>query len=176
MSEQSGRYQRSASGLVGALVVLLMVIGGYMLLRALNHTDPASPTPSVGYHQAARYARQQAAFTVLAPPRLPHGWRATTVGFTPKPDQHWHLGVLTDQNRYVGLEQGDQSVHSMVRAYVAPHPRPGRPATVGGDTWATWTDQRGDLALVRRAGNTTTLVIGHDVPRARLAAYVASLR
>ena len=43
MSGQAGRYQRSFSGMVGAMVVLLVVIGGYVAFRAVNRNDVADP-------------------------------------------------------------------------------------------------------------------------------------
>ena len=42
--------------------------------------------------------------------------------------------------------------------------------------WTTYTDSGGDLALVRRAEGTTTLVVGHEVPQGDLVAFAASLR
>ena len=46
---------------------------------------------------------------------------------------------------------------------------------VDGQTWRTYTDAGGDLALVRRDGDSTTLVVGHDVPKATLVSYTAGL-
>ena len=46
---------------------------------------------------------------------------------------------------------------------------------VDGRTWRSYTDARGDLALVRRDGDATTLVVGHDVPKATLVSYTAGL-
>jgi hypothetical protein len=113
---------------------------------------------------------------VLAPPDLPPGWRATTARFDRIGTPHWHLGVLTDEDRYVGLEQSSQSVRTMVREYVDEAARRSAPVDVAGARWSTYTDDGGDLALVRRAAGTTTVVVGHEVPRAQLAAYTASLR
>jgi hypothetical protein len=64
----------------------------------------------------------------------------------------------------------------MVHEYVDRAASRGGSTDVAGRRWSTYTDSGGDLALVRRQGGTTTLVIGHDVPRSQLVAYVASLR
>lgn len=176
MSEQPGKYQRSVSGLVGALVVLLAVIGVVAALQALNRPDRPDPVQPVDYRTPARYAAKQARFDLLSPPSLPAGWSATTVRFTKGADQHWHLGCLDQDGHYVGLEQGAQSVRGMVSTYVDKAARRGRPVTVAGHRWATWTDAGGDLALVRRTGRATTLVVGHLVPRPELVAFVQSLR
>jgi hypothetical protein len=174
--QRSAGYQRSTGGLIGAMVVLVAVVLGYAGLRSLTSNDPSVATRPVAYQKVVPEARRSADFALLAPTSLPRGWRATTVGFRDPPRGHWHLGVLTDHDRYVGLEQGDVSVQSMVSQYVASTTARGRPVDVGGHRWATYTDSGGDLALVRRAGRTTTLVVGHDVPRASLLSYVASLR
>jgi Protein of unknown function (DUF4245) len=176
VSQQSARYQRSSGGMVGALLVLLVLILAYLGLQALTGNRHPDPVHAVAYSQDVPAARKAADFPLLAPPELPRGWRATTVSFAPPPDSHWHLGVLTAADRYVGLEQGHDSVRSMVRAYVDEAAERGRPVDVEGSTWASYTDSGGDLALVRRSRGTTTLVVGHDVTRSDLAAYTARLR
>jgi hypothetical protein len=130
---------------------------------------------TVDYRGDVPAARKVARFALVAPPSLPHGWRATTVSFTDQPP-HWHLGVLTDRDRYVGLEQGDASVRAMVVEYVDRAPTRGAQVDVAGRPWTSYTDGGGDLALARREGGTTTVVVGHDVARAELVAYAASLR
>jgi Protein of unknown function (DUF4245) len=176
VSQQSARYQRSPRGLIGALVVLVVLVIGWVGLRSLIFPTETTPVATVDYAQVVPSARKSADFDLLAPPRLPAHWRATTVGFSDSPGRHWHLGVLTDKDRYVGLEQGNESVRSMVEAYVDDAAARGGPVSVAGRPWATYTDRGGDLALVRRVGRTTTLVVGHEVPRSTLVAYAGSLR
>jgi low affinity Fe/Cu permease len=177
VSQQAGRYPRTFGGMVGAMVVLVALVLVWVGFRALTSSQPATPVQRIDYAQEVPLARKAANFRLLAPPRLPAGWHATTVTFTDTVPQHWHLGVLTARDRYVGLEQAQQPRGSMVAAYVAKDASRGAPVQVGGHTWSTYTDSQGDLALVRRgARGTTTLVVGHDVPRSDLLDYVASLR
>ncbi len=174
MSEPAGRYQRSAAGMIGAMLVLLAVIAAFVAFRALNRNNPDSPVQPVDYQQTLDYARGQVDFPLLAPESLPKGWRATSVDFVPEPPR-WHLGVLTGQNRYVGLEQSRTSVHDMVDKYVDPDAAPGRPVQVRGESWRSWTDPGGDTALTLEQNGVTTLVVsttGQDV----LVGYVESLR
>lgn len=175
MTERAGRYQRSAAGMAGALLVLVGLVVGLVYLQEANTGGPTNPVRPVDYRRTAAYARQQAGFDVVAPDRLPRGWRATSVTFVPQGRQRWHLGVLTAADKYVGLEQADSSVRSMVRTYVDPAASRGRSVTVDGRTWASWSDSGGDLAFVRRQGHTTTLVVG-TASRAALLGYVRSLR
>lgn len=176
MSQQAGRYPRTFGGFLGAMVVLVALILAWVGFRAITSRQPASPVQTVDYAQVVPAARHAAHFHLLAPPRLPDGWRATTVNFTDTTPQHWHLGVLTDSQRYVGLEQGPQPVGSLVAQYVERGARRGSPVRVRGDAWSTYSDEQGDLALVRRERRATTLVVGHQVPRPALLRYVAALR
>ena len=176
MSEQPGRYKRSFSGLAAALVVLVAIIVALVVLQKLNNaTGVPNPTPRVPYASTLKFARQQAHLHLLAPQPLPQGWRATSVRYVDGPDEHWHLGVLTANDQYVGLEQGHVPVRSMVHTYVDPHAHPLKPVTIDGASWTAWSDSGGDLGFCRRQGNTTTLVVG-TAGRAALTGYVASLR
>lgn len=175
MSEQPGRYRRSAAGMIGALLVLLAVVAGFVLFRGATRNDPPSAVQPVDYRQTLKYARAQADFKLVAPPHLPRGWTATSVSFTDGADQHWHLGQLTVRDRYVGLEQGDLPVRSMVQAYVDPDPSRGKDVMIDGQPWTSWSDAGGDRALVRDMGRVTTLVVG-TVERQVLVDYVKRLR
>lgn len=174
VSGQAGRYQRSTAGMIGAMVVLLALVIGFVVLRDLNRSTPESPVRAIDYQRAVDFASGQADFDVLAPESLPRGWKATTAGFTPDPPR-WHLGVLTDEGRYVGLEQAMTSVGSMLETYVDPAPTRGQPVTIDGETWQVWTDQGGDTALVRTRGEVSVLVVG-TADRDVLVGYVRSLR
>jgi hypothetical protein len=176
VSEQSARYPRSFGGLVGAILLLVVLVVGWVAVRSLLAPDESTPEPSVDYAQVVPQARRAAAFDLVAPTHLPAGWRATSVRFTDGTPQHWHLGVLTAAGRYVGLEQGGQAVAPTVEEYVDPAATHGSRVEVAGRPWSTYTDGGGDLALVRRDHGTTTLVVGHDVPRTTLVSYAAGLR
>lgn len=174
-AEHGGRYQRSTSGLLGALVVLLAAVLAVVGFRALIGDEPSSPVRAVDYEQDAVFASEAAKFDLVAPRSLPEGWRATTVRFNPAL-QSWHIGLLTGEDKYVGLEQASESVDSMVETYVDQNASKGDPVEVAGQSWSTYTDSGGDLALVRKDTDTTTLVVGSDVAQAELVAFVESLR
>jgi hypothetical protein len=162
--------------MVGAMAVLVLLIVGWIGFKALTTQDPDNPVRTVDYAQVVPAAKRTAPFDLVAPASLPHGWRATSVNFSDGPTAAWHLGVLTDHNRYVGLEQADRPVRKMVAEHVDEEPTRGRPVDVDGVRWSTYTDGGGDLALVRQEGRTTTLVVGHDVSKSDLVTYTASLR
>ena len=176
MSGQAGRYQRSVAGLVGAMLVILAVVIAFVVFREINRNDPAGPVRAIDYARDADFARDQAGFEVRAPASLPEGWRATTARYVPGADERWHLGMLTEDDRYVGLEQSAASADAMVEEHVDEEATRGDPVSVAGAEWSTWRDDGGDLALVREDAGTTTLVVGHEVDAEVLVAFVASLR
>ena len=174
MSAQAGRYQRSFSGMVGAMVVLLLVILGFVAFRAINRNDVADPVVALDWRHPASYARDQADFDVLAPSSLPAGWIATSARWTGGHDEHWHLGMLTGQRQYVGVEQEDRSVQDMVEEYVDPNAARGKDVRIGGQTWQSWFDDE-DQALVLPQDDVTTLVVG-TLDRASVEDFVRTLR
>ncbi len=160
MSQQAGRYQRSFGGLIGAMLVLVAVVMAFVAFRSVVRNDPPDPVKPVEYFTSAEYARTQVDYPLLAPRELPTGWIATSVTFTPGEEEAWHLGMLTEERRYVGLEQARRTLADMVEQHVDPEAEQGEDVTVEGETWQTWTDDT-DTALVREDPVTgvTTLVV-----------------
>ena len=76
--------------------------------------------------------------------------------------------MLTDERLDLG-RRPDGRV--LVEEYVDEEARPGEPVTVAGVRWQTWNDEGGDLALVRRTDDVTTLVVGHEVPEDELVEW-----
>ena len=175
MSERPGKYERSVSGMVGAMIVLVLVVAVFVAFRAINRNDPENPVDAVDYARPAEFAREQARWPLLAPAELPEGWRATSVRFTNGRDQAWHVGFLTGADKYVGLEQADVSARDLVDEHVDDQATEGAPVTVDGEQWSTWTDAGGDTALVRETDDVTTVVVG-TVPEETLVEFVHSLR
>lgn len=174
MSEQPGKYQRSTGGLVGALIVSVVVVVGFVLLRDLGRSEVEAEVKEVDYQQVLEFTRDQVDFEPVAPATLPEGWRATSARMTPAPAA-WHLGVLTDQDRYIGLEQSRSSEANMVRRYVDEEAVEGEPVTIDGRPWKTWTDEGGDNALSRVDDGVTVVVVGTP-DQDLLVDYAASLR
>lgn len=173
MVSGQGRYTRSTGGMLGAMIVSLGVILGFVAFRALVREDVATTPEPVEYAQPAQLAQESAEFEILTPEQPPEGWTVTSVRFTPS--SHWHLGLLTDEDSYVGLEQGTSSVRTMVQEYVDEQAVAGEPVTIDGQTWRTWTDGGGDTALVRKQDGATTLVVG-TTSREDLVGFIETLR
>jgi hypothetical protein len=161
--------------MIGAMIVLVLVVGAFVVFREITREDPTNPVEAVEFKRPAEYARTQVDFELLAPKQLPEGWMATSVRFTETDGPSWHLGVLTDDRRYVGLEQADRTVSDMVDEFVDEEATQGDDVTVAGERWETWTDAGDDLALVRENDSVTTVVVGR-VPQATLETFLATLR
>src|SRR4051794_22910435 len=157
MSSQPGRYQRSFRGMIGAMLVLLLVVAAFVAFRGALRNDPGDPVKAVDYKDPAKFARGEADFDVLVPRPLPDGWIATSVRYVEGPEQSWHLGMLTHDRRYVGLEQADRPASSMVEEFVDENAVEGDQVRIGGHSWQRWSDSGDDVALVRTGTGVTTL-------------------
>jgi hypothetical protein len=161
--------------MIGSLIVLLGVVAAFVVFRDVNRADPADPVQPVDFRGPAEYARSEAPFPLLAPRRLPPGWVATSVRYTAGDEPAWHLGTLTDEERYVGLEQSTAPTEDLVEEYVDPDAVRRDDVELEGRTWQAWTDAGDDLALVHETPKVTTLVVGR-VPQATLGEFIATLR
>jgi hypothetical protein len=174
VTEQPSRYQRSVSGMVGAMVILIVVVFAFVIFRAVVRNDVADPVRAIDYLGVADYAGGQAPYELIVPDPLPEGWIATTAEFTAGPASGWHLGLLTERRRYVGVEQAVDSARALVREHVDAAAVRGEDVTIDGRVWQTWTDDGADTALVAETEGVTTLVVG-TIERAELIAFVDSL-
>jgi Protein of unknown function (DUF4245) len=164
-SGQPGRYQRSTSGMVGALLVTLLVIGAFVAFRACNRTDLEVQPDHVDYLAQVGFA-QQAGDRVVYPASLPAGWFATQLTVDGGPPTNLQLSMLTGQDEYVGFVQSPDSAPVLLTRYVDAAPVSGGPTDVPGamdgavTRWDLWTDDGGDTALVARHAGETLLVFG----------------
>jgi hypothetical protein len=163
VSEQPGRYQRSAGGLIGALLVLLLVVGGFVLLRALGREELEVDPEAIDYLPVVESV-QQAGLEVAYPPSLPKGWQATSVDAGPAGDVVFGLGMLTAEDRFAGLRQESTTLEKLVEVYVDENAAAGEPVLAGSGElageWRTFTDEDGDTAFGREAPDGTLLVYG----------------
>jgi hypothetical protein len=177
VSEPRTGYQRSAPGLVGAILICLALIGVVWALAKFQGAggEKIDPTPTVDYSAELADARQQAPFEVLAPEPPPKSWRATSVDFeVDGPIRTWQLGFLTPDEDFVGLTQSNASSDDVVEGATRAD-QPGAPVTVGGEQWQTLTSSEDETALVF-AGDDVTVVVTGTVDEAALVAFAESLR
>lgn len=176
VSEKPGRYQRSSTGLIGAMIVTLLTIGAFVLVRSLTRAEVDVQPEAIDYAAAAEAARG-AGFDVVAPASLPKGWIATAVDLRQTDPPLWGLGLLTDDDIFVGLRQEDEPVEDLVEINIDEDAVAGDPLELDsaiGSTWQTWTDQGGDTGYSIEYGDQTVLVYG-SAPAADLQDFIGLL-
>lgn len=173
---RGSRYQRSFRGLVGALVAVLLAIAFVWGLSRFQHHSPPNPADTIDYSATLSTAQHKAPFHLLSPQPEPKGWRATSADFTPR--RHttsWHLGFLTDNGEYVGLEQSTKFRKELMTGKTRAD-QPKGTVRIDGTTWHEFvSSDGGETALVRRDQGVTTLVTG-TASLAALKTFVRALR
>ena len=147
--EAPGRYDRTYGGLIASLLVTVVVVVGYVGLRAINRDELEVRPEPVDYAEAVA-AAQEAGFTLVYPRELPEGWIATRIDFERGETPAWGIDLLTDDGRFVGLRQEDEDVDDLLSTYV--DERPSEEETVVLDSavatsWQAWSDEGGDHAF-----------------------------
>lgn len=178
MSEQGGRYNRSFEGLIGAMIILVVAVLGFVVFRSLFSDPPVQPVPQVDY-EALVSGLQDIGVEPVYPVDLPDGWRATEVRFDPGKQPRVEINLYTDDKNFVGLRQVDDDVDDLLSEVGVDNPSKGDPLTgaAAGDvagTWDAWTDEDGDHAYSATVGEDTVIVYG-SVPADELADVVSRL-
>jgi LCP family protein required for cell wall assembly len=114
---RAGRYQRSIAGGVGSLIVLVVVVLAFVAFRAVFRDNDAVDVEPVDYLAVVAPA-QEAGIQVVYPPSLPEGWTPTSVDFVPGARPAFGVGMLTDDDVFVGVRQADEELTTLLETYV----------------------------------------------------------
>ena len=150
------------SGLIGALLVSLVAIGGYVGFRALNREDLEVRPEPIELAEAVQVGEQAGARPTYPDP-MPEGWTATSVDTGSVDEPAWGLGLHTADGRFAGIRREQASLEDLLETYVDASATQGRTITV--DTplarrWQSWTDDGGDTAYAAKVGQEWLLVYG----------------
>jgi hypothetical protein len=171
------RSARSFAGMVGALIVVVAI--GVVWVKVGGSDVKGPPARSVDWSAWVKAGRAEQQLMVFAPASLPSGWRASSATYAGGSDAQWHLGLLTEAGKYLGVEESRASTRDLVERYVDQDAVRGRDVRVAGQTWQTWTDAGGDYALVRSIGiggrPYESVLIGGSAPPATVRSFVATL-
>ena len=163
--ESAGRYQRSFSGMIGAMLVSLALIAGFVLFRAVNRDNQAVQPEPVDWIGSVRYIQDSGA-SVYYPTTQPEGWIATSADYRPGTRPLWSIGFLTPAGDFVGLHEEDRSVEDLIGELVDEHAAEGDPVRLpAGTEWRSFTDAGGDFALAREQDDETIVVFGTAEPQ-----------
>ena len=169
-STGSSRGNPSIGDIVRSVAVLgVLILALWGLGQVFTNTPDRSPK-AIDYASTVRSARPAAEFELLAPAQLPSGWVATSARFTPT---SWHLGVITDKDAYIGLEQEKVDVMRVIDEFAKDSKAAGT-ATIDGKIWDFRRGPGANVTYTRSEAGLATLVTG-EAPRAAVEDYVSSL-
>jgi len=172
-----GRYQRTTNGLIGSIIVVVLFVIGVVVFRSVFRSDLEVEPEPVDYLETVA-AVQSADRRPAYPPALPAGWITTNVEASAVGEEpSFYLAVLTDDGRFIGLRQADESVEDLLEEHVDSdtddHGRAELESAVA-RTWEEFTDDGGDRAYAAEVGGENLLVYG-SAPEEDLRAFVGLL-
>lgn len=173
---RAGRYNRSAGGLVGSMIVLVLVVFGIVIFRGTFRDTPEYEPEHVDYLPVVT-SIQQLGLEPVYPPSLPDGWFVKQATFTPGDRPVFDLAMTTDEQHFAGMHQEDRSVDALVDTLVGTEAVEGDEVQLDSgvaSTWQTFSDPDGDHAFAAQVGEDTVLVYG-SAPEDDLRALVESL-
>jgi hypothetical protein len=165
---------RTMKNMVWALLACFIVVAFLMIVTWRPKEEKVR---AVEYTAQLQDARKVAPW-VRGPEPMPSGWTATSVEFR-APQQSpvtWHLGVVTAQKKYVGLEQSNVTANAYQFDKLGKTADDGT-STVAGVTWQRkkLLDRDKEQALVLIGSGATTILTGNAGYQA-LETFAAALR
>lgn len=176
MSEKSGRYERSFGGLIGAMVITVAAVLGFLVWKNTFSGDAEQEVVPVDWRESVKLA-QDADLPVVHPRDLPEGWTATSVDLVAVGETRWGLGTLTGDGDFVGLRQADTALSELVKTYIDKDATQGEDVEIDSEvasTWQVWTDEGGDTGYSAEVGDEMLLVYG-SAPADEIVAYIETL-
>ena len=162
-----GKYQRSAGGLVAALVITIVAVGGLLWVLGLFRSDLEVEREKIDYLGPVG-AAQDAGLDPVYPASLPAGWYATQYEVVPGETPSLEMNLLTGGDEdFVGIRQEASSLADMLVTYVDEEATPTDIYSVRGsvaEAWQGYEDEDGDTAYVAEVGDQTVLVYGSASP------------
>ncbi|TDD15181.1 DUF4245 domain-containing protein [Kribbella turkmenica] len=151
---------RTLTNMVWALLACFVVVA---FLMVVTWRPKEEKIRAVEYTAQLQDAKRVAPW-VRGPSPMPAGWTATSVEFR-TPEQSpvtWHLGIVTNEKKYVGLEQSNVTGGKYQSDELGRTIDDGT-STVEGVTWQrkVLDERRDENALVLVDSGVTTIVVGN---------------
>src|SRR5699024_10972737 len=131
---QSSRGNPPWGDMPRSVVAWGLRLGGLVAVGVHSRPTRRSPGRPVDWTATVAGGRDAVDYPVLAPSQLPEGWRATSARVKPGEDHAWHLGVLTDDDEYLGLEQATVAETTLIKKF-AEDSTPSGKMRVNGEQW-----------------------------------------
>ncbi len=173
-----GRYDRSFGGLMAAMIVTVVAVVAFVALRGFVFGEPEGFEPEEIDYVTSVAEVQTSGDTVVYPASLPPGWIVTNFDIDRGTRPAYGFALLTEQEKFVGIRQADESVEDLLTELVAEDPvvkdRTYDASASVAPTWRTYSADGGDLAYVAQVEGETVMVYG-SAGAAALEAVVESL-
>lgn len=175
-----GKYQRSVGGLVAALFITVVAVGGLLWFLGLFRADVDNRPAPIDYLETVGEA-QDAKLSPVYPASLPAGWIATGFdidsGTASGKRPVLEIRMLTDDDKFLAIHQEAASATELVRKYVDEDASATDIYTADGsvaEAWQGYRDSGGDSAYVSEVDAQTVIVYG-SAPAADLEELVDRL-
>ena len=162
-----GRAGLRMRDMIGAIVVLLVIIGVLVTATRGCAFDPGGPNvspdsaPSVDASARLRDAAEAVTFP-LRRPELPASWRAnsSSTAAVAADDVVVRVGWVTPEGRYLQLSQSGGEAPDVLIAETGETGRTTGSVEVDGVTWAVYSSRRDEVAWLTTLDGVVTLVTG----------------
>ncbi|HNA98748.1 MAG TPA: DUF4245 domain-containing protein [Marmoricola sp.] len=144
---RGGHYERSALGLIGALLVTLLVVAGFMIFRGAFRDNKPVPTRAVDHQIWLERGQSDGQLVMAAPREVPSGWTVTSASYDGGLRPVWRMGMLTDEKKFVGLVESLDSLDPLLQKHMQENPQSTGTKQVAGRDWKSFTAAEGDAAL-----------------------------
>lgn len=161
-----GRYERSFGGLVAALVVTVVAVGGLLWFLGLFRSDVEVEPGEVDYLRIAGEA-QDSGLEPVYPESLPEDWTATAYDVMAGDEPVFEIRMLTGDEEFVGIHQESVPASELVREFVNEEATSIDVYEARGSVaraWEGFEDADGDTAYAAEVGGQTVLVYGPAAP------------
>jgi hypothetical protein len=169
-----GRYQSSAAGLIGAMIVMVLVVLAFVVFRGAFRDNDEYDAPDLDYRDFVA-SIQQLGLEPVYPPELPKGWTTKDASYQTGERPVVDLVFTTDDGHTAGIHRGGAGEHDLLVTYVGEGVTESQDS-LGTDlaSWTGWVDTDGDHAWTAHVGDDTVLVYSSGDPD-ELLTFVQSL-
>ncbi|WP_291408529.1 DUF4245 domain-containing protein [Actinophytocola sp.] len=180
-----GRAGLGMRDMIGAMVVLLVIVGVLVAVTRGCSFDPGAPSsnpdtaPSVDVSAKLHEAARSVTFPVRRP-ALPADWKANSsstagVGSGAAADVVVRVGWLTPSERFLQLSQSGGDVADVLRTETGESGTSTGSVEVTGTTWETYPARRDEVAWVATLDGVVMLITG-SAPEGEFERLAAAVR